>query len=202
MKRNGFVEGYRVSLPGGRSIKWLLAILFLCILTLLGVGKAMAAFAWGTVTGPVWLDPNPGYRFTINVTTMSQDDHYVCLAYTVGTTTTTALCSCTAPDCTPSTGLGVWVCTVPSNYSSTTVGWDMSSYVNSSCGLKKTQGPTGNFNTGPNAITLDYFKAGSGERSPSSLAIIPIVIVSIGGFLGLLYRKHRVGSSLAGDTGK
>jgi hypothetical protein len=157
----------------GKSI----TIFLILALTLLGTGSAIAAASFGGFTGPVWI--NPGYRFTLDVSSISEPDKVVCLQYSVNNYTNTENCSCHSPECDPSTSMGTWTCTIPQSYNNTTISWDMSTWTagsDNACGNKATQGPTGTFDTYPTAMTFSSFSSRTnGEISP----VLPAILVTI-----------------------
>ena len=146
-------------------------------------GTAYAAVIWvGAPTGLVYL--NPGYQFTVGVTSMTQGDDRVCLRYTVnGGPTTTVYCTCTEPNC--GTGAGTWVCTIPTNYDNSTINWNIGGY-NNNCNGQPTSGLTGSFPTGPTAVTLTSLDA---PTQPASWLLPLGLALLVGAFLLLIRRR-------------
>ena len=153
----------------------------------------LIAYASATLinpTGPVWT--NPGYRFTIDVTQISNPDSGVCLLYSVnGGSSTKSACTCTSPACAPATKLGTWVCTIPTNYNNSTISWDMSTY-SGNCGSQKTFGASGTFSTGPTALRLVSFEAinTSGTFVHKVLPLVGALLAM--GFLAILFYFRTV----------
>lgn len=148
-----------------------LAVAMLLALTI----TVYAAATFGGATGPAFL--NPGYRFTAQVTALSNPHNNVCLLPTVNGVAQTAIaCNCSAPDCNPSTGIGQWSCTIPANYSNAVVHWDISAYAGGSCSGNKAQGPTGTFTTSLTALTI--MTLDSSGASPEAAPLIALLLTA------------------------
>lgn len=151
------------------------------LLTLTVVSTAFAA----TITyktGPVWLYPATGYRFTADVSGMSPPDKDIGIAYHNSDNTISGCADCTCPGC--SGNNGTYECIIPVNIPGPTVSWDISSYSNPKCSSKKTQGPTGIFATGPDSVGLKTLTVENTDASPSS--IWPILVIAAVTVLPLL----------------
>jgi hypothetical protein len=172
-----------------RTVDFLKVVAVLALL-LAVTTTVYAAATFGGSTGPAFL--NPGYRFTAQVTALSNPHGNVCLSYTINGVAQPAInCTCTAPDCNTATNLGQWVCTIPANINSASITWDISAYPGNSCSGNKAQGPTGSFTTGPNALKLATLAAQ--EAPASSYAAIALLIVvgviAVGAVLTMLRRR-------------
>lgn len=127
------------------------------VIAFLMAGTVYAAATIGTASR-TWL--NPGYRFTVPVTQLTNPDKSICLAYSVnGTAQTPVLCTCSGANC-PGGADATYTCNIATNLISSTVTWDISAYTaNNGCTGKSIQGPTGSFNTGPTAVSLVSLEA-------------------------------------------
>ena len=155
----------------------LMRLLFILVIILLVAGPAKAGATFGDYTGPEWLEPSlPGYRFTVDVISLTTPHDQICLVYDVGgVPQDSEACSCTAPDCGVD-GVGIWVCDIPANHPDTIITWDLSAYPGNSCTGTSVSGPNGSFSTGPTAITL----------ASNSAIVNPGISFTVGGIVGIL----------------
>ncbi len=126
----------------------------IALMIAIGIGTlvttpALAAFAWGAVTGPAVSNVTGStwtVTWTINVTTLSGNDNVVCVSTNTGQS---AQCGSTT---------GVLTCVLNNVPNTGTVTSDISAYSGTcASGSKKTQGPTGAIS--PLAVTLTSFSA-------------------------------------------
>ena len=169
-----------------KKVKIILPLVFALII----VSNAYAAATFGAWSGPIWL--NPGYQFLVNIIAIDDPHHYVNLTYSVNNgAAQCSPCSCTSPACDPVTALGQWVCTIPNNYSDSTISWDMSAYPARTCSLgSKEKGPADSFTTGPTSILLTKFtsmRANASNSSTGTILIFAAVVVS--GSMLFAYRR-------------
>jgi hypothetical protein len=143
---------------------------------------------------------NPGYRLSVVLTKLSLSDKGVCLEYNVGgVLQPEEVCSCTGTDplCDRGTGLGTWVCAIPNNYLGASISWDMSTYTAGSggaCGNKATQGPTGDYFTGPTTVALSggMAVARTGNHRLFSRVSVLLGIGLLTGLTALWTRRNKV----------
>jgi LPXTG-motif cell wall-anchored protein len=153
--------------------------------TLLAV--TTTAYAAATFGQASWAWTNPGYRFTVPLTALTNPDKSVCLAYSVnGTAQTPGLCTCSGANC-PAGADATYTCNIVSNLPNATITWDISSYTaNNGCTGKSVVGASGVITTGPTAVTLASFDAAT--RPASWLPAIGLAFMT--GALLLLIRRR------------
>ena len=148
---------------------------------LMSVGLVFAGASFGSVTGPIWLQPE-GYQFiAVGVTLDAPHDH-VCLSYTptAGTGGTVA--------CTDLTS-GTWLCTIPQNYPNTTVNWQISAHSEAICmGDDPVAGPSDSFETGPTSVTLTGIMANSRLQTPL-LILLGILALAFSATAVMVWRR-------------
>jgi hypothetical protein len=131
---------------------------------LMSVGLVFADASFGSVAGPIWLQPE-GYQFIAVGVTLSAPHDHVCLSYTPATGTGGTV-ACT------DLGSGTWLCTIPQNYPDNTVNWQINAYSQATCmGDDPVAGPSGSFETGPTAVTLTGIMANSRLQTPLLLLL-------------------------------
>ncbi len=157
-------------------------VLVAAFLALTATAHAAATFGQAS-----WAWVNPGYRFTVPVTALSNPDKSVCLAYSVnGTAQTPVLCTCSGANC-PAGANATYTCNIAGNLTNATMTWDISSYTaNNGCTGKNVVGATGVITTGPTAVTLASFDA---SAQPASW-LPPIGLALMTGALLLLIRRR------------
>ncbi len=161
-------------------------ILVVVVLAFMVAGTVYAAATFGAVTGPTKL--NPGYRFTVPVTQLTNPDKSICLAYSVNSVAQPAvLCTCAGTNC-PGGANATYTCNIVSNSSNAVISWDISSYTaNSGCTGKSVQGPAGSFTTGPTAVSLASFNA---TAQPASwVLLIGVAVLASTALLAIRWRR-------------
>jgi LPXTG-motif cell wall-anchored protein len=147
------------------------------------------AYAAATFGQASWTWVNPGYRFTVPVTALSNPDKSICLAYSVnGTAQTPVLCTCSGANC-PAGANATYTCNIANNLPNATITWDISSYTaNNGCTGKSVVGASGVITTGTTAVTLASFDA-----SAHSAAWLPAIGLALmtGALLLLIRRRAR-----------
>jgi hypothetical protein len=145
------------------------------------------AYAAATFGPATWTWINPGYRFTVPLTALTNPDKSVCLAYSVnGTAQTPVLCTCSGANC-PAGANATYTCNIAGNLPNATIAWDIASYTaNNGCTGKSVVGASGVITTGPTAVTLASFDA---SARPASW-LPPIGLALMTGALLLLLRRR------------
>jgi hypothetical protein len=151
------------------------------MLVALAVATAWAGATFGTTSGPTAIGTDPDYQWTAEVTAMDLPDKLVCLQYRVEPATSWTKQACTCEDssnpaiydCT--VGTGIWTCTLDGPLLDATVHWRTGSWSAGSggdaCGDEKVLAASGDFTTGPNAVTLSSFGADSPAKGLVAAAL-------------------------------
>ncbi len=170
-------------------------IVLIGLLSLLMVSTAYAGATFGSFTGPRWL--GNGYEFTIDVTSMSTPHQDVCLTFSVnGGKNEYVHCTCALPDCDPTSHIGTWLCSFLTNYTNSTINFDISAYSGGSCTGNQIVGRSGTFTTSPTALGLTSFTTENAKASFFSSN--SILLVAFGGVVVLLtlfwrFKSRKIG---------
>jgi hypothetical protein len=163
--------------------------LLACIILLVVATTVLAAAVYSNFTGPTWT--NPGYRWTVDVSSMTQNDKQVCIEYSInGGAATVAQCSCVGANC--ADGVGSWTCTAP-NVSSGSLSWRVGAWTaggGGQCGAESTNMGSGSFTTGPNALTLRSLQASPVAATALPLTGVGVAAVSLAG-AAVIWRRRR-----------
>ena len=162
-------------------------LVILLVFVLLQARSAHAGATFGAYTGPFWT--NPGYSFTIAVTSLTDPHEIIGLSYTVnGGTAQCSDCVCTSPNCDPAAGTGTWACSIPVNNNTSTITWDISAYSEAACTGTKIQGPADGYVGSPTAIRLSTLSASSAGLPPVQIGASIFLLVVAG---VVLLRRRR-----------
>jgi hypothetical protein len=148
----------------------LLSVALALIIVLAAAGVALAAFAYNSLTGPT-ISGQTGTQWTVsfslNVTTLSAPDKFLCLSTTPQGGTTT-LTPCVPPN---QTGIGIWTCSATVT-NQVPVSWSLATYTaaqpaNLCGGTPVSAGPSGSIS--PLAVNLARFSA---TRTGSAVRVV------------------------------